>query len=221
MLEVFEMIADATVILSVLLALAIVFKFLQLSYSLKLVGIYLIVGASFEIISSAFFSVARNNLIFLHVFTFFEIVFLSHFFHYLFKNLKSKLQIYYVAIPFIIFVIGNTLFVQKINELNSYSSMLTSIFIMGCCIHFFILILDFKSPNIQFATLKLFVICLFIFHSMSLGFMLFGDVFNNLSTESESIVWSFRSIVMLATKVVLLISFGKLFLKNSKLAPNE
>lgn len=221
MLEIFEMIADTTIILSVVLALAIILKFSQLSLPLKFVGVYLIVGASIEIVSSAYFSVEQSNLVFLHLFSFFEIVFLTHLFHVLFKILNSTIKIYYIAIPGIIFVILNSIFIQDIYQLNTYSSILTSTYIIGYCIHFFVLILDFKAPNSQFATLKWFIICLFIFHSISLGFMVFGSLLKDLSRQAQSIVWTFRGAVMLVTKVILIASFAQLFLNNSKLRSNE
>ena len=221
MQDVFEILANATVMLSALLALAIIIRFNVLIYPLKLVGLYLIVSASIDVVSTAFFSVARSNLFFLHFFSFFEIAFLSSLFYVIFKILKSKLPIIYIAIPATILVVLNSLFVQNFDELNSYASILVSIVVLGYCIHYFLLILEVRNLHPQFSTLKVFIYCLFLFHSMSLGFMVFGGFLENLSIESETIIWTFRAFVIFATKVVLMVSFIRLFLKNSKLGIHE
>jgi len=221
MLEFFQVISNATVVLSILLALAIILKFNTLSKPLQFVGIYLIVSSSLDLVSTALYSVAKSNLVFFHLFTFFEIVILSILFKLLFKALNSKINIYYIAIPTIFFVILNTLFIQNIREINTYSSILVSTIILGYCIYFFFLILDVKASNYQFTTLKWFVICIFIFHSISLVFMVFENLTTELSKGAQSYIWSFRSVVLLMTKIILIISFSKLFLKSSKLMVNE
>ena len=221
MLGFFEVIADATVVLSILLALAIIIKFNYLSTPLKIVGLYLIVNSSLEIVSTAFYSISANNLIFFNLFTFFEIVILTLLFKFLFKVINSSTNIYYIGIPTILFVILNTLFIQDIYQINTYSSALVSIVILGYCIHFFILILDVKAPNYQFTTLKWFVICIFIFHSISLVFMIFDSLLSDLSKDAQSSIWSFRSVVLLITKIILIICFAKLFLKSNKLRVDE
>lgn len=217
MIEYFEYIANVTILLSSLLALAILIKYNTLPLTLKLAGLYLVISASLDIASSSFYETENDNIFFFNLFSLCEILIISCFFDHIFKSLGSKLKVKFLAIPAIIFLIVNAIFIQGVNQFNHYSSLLLSTLILGFCIHFFVLILDKKASNFQFKTLKWFVICLFIFHSISLIFMLFSNVIYNLSRDSQSYLWSFRGLVLLLTKAILLYCFTKLFLKNSKL----
>jgi len=217
MVESVEFIGMAIIAISTLLSILILYYFRILSNLLKVVGIYIIAGAAIEVIATALYYEGENNLKFLHLFTLFEFVILSHLFHQLFVLLKSKIKIYYVAIPVTAFIIINTLFIQDIKGYNSYSSTLTSIILLAYCIHFFILILDIEIKNYQFIILKWFVICLFLYHCISLIIMLFGNMFLDFSQEAQSYIWAFRSIIIFATKAILAFFFVKLFFFNRNL----
>lgn len=217
MIEFYELIGKITVALSTILALILIVNYRKLPYILKVVGIYIIVGAAIDIVATSLYYIQESNLVFLHLFTLFEIVILSHLFHVIFKRLKSKTNVYYIAIPATLLIILNTIFIQNIDMFNSYSSMLTSVIIIGFSIHFYLLSLEFHTPNFQFITLKWFVNCLFIYHSISLIVMLFGSVFHNISQESQSYIWIFRSTIILITKIILISCFLKLFLNNKNL----
>lgn len=221
MIELFDIISNATVALSALLAVIIILKFNNLSSILKVVGIYIIVSASIDIISTAYFYISESNIVFLHLFTLFEITILSHLFTLLFDSLKSKVNILFISIPAIALVILNTLFVESIYQFNTYSSMLVSAVILGFCIHFFTLIIDFKAPNYQFKILKWFIYTLFIYHSVSLIFMLFSSLLPEISMHSQSYIWIFRSIIIMITKILLIMAFGSLFQKNRKSIVHE
>jgi len=221
MVYLYEIIIKTTVALSTVLALLLIFKYHKLNFFLKVVGIYIIVGASIDIVSTALYYEKENNLQFLHLFTLFEFVILSYLFKNLFELLKSKINILYLSIPSTIFIIINAWLIQNIESLNSYSSILSSIIIIGFCIHFFILILDIDIKNFQFITLKWFIICLFLYHSISIIVMLFGGIILSISRDVVTTIWGFRSVVIMATKIVISICFIKLFFFNSNLELNE
>ena len=217
MVSIYESISLASITISAILALLIILKFHKLLPVLKVVGIYIIVSAAIDLLSFSLYLQHENNLRFLHLFTLFEFVIISHLFRLLFKSLSSKLNIYYLAVPGTLFILFNTLFIQSINSYNSYSSILVSTIILGYCIHFFILILDVEIQNLQFRALKWFIICLFVFHSISLIVMLFGNVFHDISTEAQSYIWGFRSFVIFATKIILTICFLQIFFSKNNL----
>ena len=206
----YKIIILLTVSISAILAVLLIFRFPRLNKTLKVVGVYLIVSAAIDIVSTSMFFKQENNLKFLHLFTLFEIVIIGHLFKLVFAQLKSAFNPYYVIIPSTLFVLINTLFIQNIESYNSYSALMTSVVIMTFCIYFFLLILDFETQNQHFITLKWFVTCLFILHSISLIVMLFGNMFHDISVEAQSYVWSFRSIVILSTKIILTYFFIKL-----------
>ena len=210
MVEVFNFISDITILVSTILALIILLKFNHLSSFLKVVGIYIIAGASLDLVSSAVFSVKANNLRFLHLFTLFEFVIISYLFHLLFLALKSKSYVIQIAIPVTLFTLFNSLFLQSINSINTYSSVLCSFIILAFCIYFFRLILDFPESNFQFTTLKWFIVCLFFHHCTSIIVMFFGGLILDISTEMVTYIWSFRSVIILATKLTIAYYFIRL-----------
>jgi len=211
MIDLYDFSVNTTVIISILLAILLIYKFNHLSSLLKVVGIYIIVGASIDFVSLALYHVQENNLKFLHLFTLFEFVILSYLFKNLFTLFKSKANILYLVIPATFFIIINAFLIQGIDNLNSYSSILSSLLIIGFCIHFFLLLLDVEVKNIQFLTLKWFIICLFFYHSTSLIVMLFGSLIENIAREVQIVIWLFRSTIILLTKLILSYYFVKLF----------
>ncbi len=216
MVYLYDLIANTSIIISVLLAILLIFKFNHFSAVLKVVGIYIIVSASLDIVSTSLYYQKGNNLMFLHLFTLFEIVILSYLFKKLFTLFKSDVNVLYFAIPATIFIIINAFVIQGVYAFNSYSSVLSSILIIGYCIHFFLLILEIDIHNIRFTTLKWFVICLFFYHSTSLIVMLFGSIIQGISREAQSYIWLFRSVVILTTKIILSFYFVKLLLSKYK-----
>ena len=217
MVYLYDIIANTSIIISVLLAILLIFQLNNLSLVLKVVGIYIIVSASLDIVSTSLYYQRENNLMFLHLFTLFEIVVLSYLFKILFRLFKSEVNVLYFALPASIFIIINAFVIQGVYAFNSYSSVLSSILIIGFSIHFFFLILEIDVQNIRFITLKWFVICLFFYHSTSLIVMLFGNIIQDISREAQSYIWLFRSIVILATKLILSYYFINLVLFKNKL----
>lgn len=221
MIELFNGIANFTVLLSTLLAIAILLKFKSLSHPLKIVGIYVIASASIDLVSTALYEIRESNLKFLHLFTLIEIILIGKLFQVLYISLKRRINMYYLLLPIILFIILNSAFIQPLHIYNSYSAALASISIIAMSIYFFYLILDFKAPNYDFIVVKWFIYTIFIYHSVSLIIMFLSNVINTLSKESQSFVWTFRILVILATKVILVLCFTKLFLSQRKLNINE
>ena len=216
MLAFFEVISNSSIILSVILSFLLMIRFSRLSLVLKFIAIYIIVGASFDVVSAAFYEQKENNLLFLHLFTIFEFILLSKFFQSIFRFLNSKFNILYITIFGSIFLVANSLFVQTIDIYNSYSHSIVSAIIIAYCIHFFVLILEYSNSSKEFAIIKWFVICLFFLHSVSLIVILFGNLMMDVSRDLQSYVWTFRGIVILATKIVMTIFFARLLLLNSE-----
>jgi len=221
MVDLFNVISNITILVSTLLAILLIIKYNHLSSFLKIVAVYLIAGASIDLVSSAYYNVKANNLRFLHLFTLFEFVILSYLFHLLFIFLKSKSYVLHIAIPVTLFTIFNSIFLQSINSINSYSSVLSSFMILAFCIYFFRLILDYPKKNAHFVTLKMFIICLFFHHCTSIIVMFFGGLILDISTEMVTYIWSFRSVVILATKLVISFYFVKLLFLSRNVKIHE
>lgn len=221
MLNLFDNIATVTTILSSLLAILLIIKYYTLNSSLKLVAVYLIGSAAIDIVSSAFFEIQESNLKFLHLFALFEIIVISKIFQLSYWNFKSHLKIEFIGIPVALFVILNTIFLQDLTIYNTYSLALVSIVILGYCIYYFFLLLDFNDSNYEFIVLKWFIYTLFFYHSISLIIMFLGNLLKTIDTESQVYIWLFRVFIILASKVILIFYFSKLFLKSSKLSIDE
>lgn len=219
MVFLYETIIKSTVSISLLLAILIILKYHRLNSLLKVVGIYIIVGASIDLVSTALYFKQQNNLKFLHLFTLFEFVLLSYLFYRLFKIYKSKFNLIYLSGLATAFIVGNTLIIQDIGSLNSYSSVLSSVLIISFCIHYFILILDKEEVDYQHTVLKWAVISLFIYHCTSLIVMFFGGVIFDISSEAVRAIWSFRILIILGTKVMLSYFFVKLLFFKDKIKP--
>ena len=221
MIDLYDFTAIVSIGVSILLSIVLLYKFNYLPILLKVVGIYIIVGASIDVVSTALYHEQENNLKFLHLFTLFEFVIISYLFSKLFSLLNSKVNIQYLAIPATVFIIINAFLIQGINSLNSFSSVLSSILIIGFCIHFFFLILEVEGKSIQYFTIKWFIICLFFYHSTSLIVMLFGGIIQDISRDIQIYIWLFRSVVILVTKIILSYYFIKLFLSYRNLKIDE
>ena len=219
MIFLYEIIGSTTVLLSTILSCLLLIKFHKLNDLLKVVGIYIIVGTSIDIVSTALYQLQQSNLKFLHLFTLIEFVLLSYLFNALYAQHNSKFKLLYLAIPVTIFIIVNSIFIQDLNSFNSYSTTLCSAVIIGYCIHYFSLILENQNQNIQFQTTKWFIITVFIIHCISLIVMLFGNFFYEVSQQAQSYIWSFRSLIIFSTKIILLYFFYKLLFNKSNVQP--
>lgn len=221
MIQLFDLIANSSIIIAAILAIILLTKFKHLTGLLVHVGIYIIVGSAIDIISTALYYQVENNLRFLHLFTFFEFVILSSIFWNLFRQYQSKINIFYTSSIITLLIILNSLFVQDIDTLNSYSSILSSVVLISYCIHYFVIILDKNLDSIEQTILKWFIICVFFLQCTTLIVMIFGGVILDISREAGSYIWSLRVFIIFLTKIILVVLFSKFLLGNPNLKTNE
>lgn len=216
MLEIFNKIATVNVIIYFFLAILIIAKYSRLGFLVKFVGIYVIISAAIELVSFTLYQAGINNMEFLHLYTLIEVAIVTHIFYIIYKAFGVKFDVRYLSYPTFVFIIINSLFVQNIDSYNSYGYVLSSALILGLSIYYFLLIIDKEAKNYNFVLVKWFIITLFLFHSISLIVMFFGDLLHGISKEIQSYVWTFRIIIILLQKIILSYCFIKLlFLKNN------
>lgn len=107
------------------------------------------------------------------VFVYLETLLFFYFFALVFNDPKFSKNIIFLASLFLIWGIINTLWIQSFDLLQTYSFILGSILIIGCCIYFFYRIFEgdlyqdqnlFSLPSFWIATFVLFFYaCSFLF----------------------------------------------------------
>jgi hypothetical protein len=194
-------IANFTVGISIFLAFICIYVYKKLDKLFTPFLIYLIAAGSFELVTSAYATVQANNLMYIHLFTLLEFVLLSIFFDNIFKYLQAKFNNRKITYIISIFVVLNSLFIQGLDSYNSISSTICSIVILSYCIYTFLLLIDYLAIRI-YALVKWIVIGLFIYHTISLTILAFGNVIVSISSDYKQIIWIFRVLIILFTKAL-------------------
>ncbi len=204
----FNGIANTTVVFSVVFAIFSILVYNKTNKVFHLFLVYIIMGGSFDLVSTFFFEKKMNNLKFFHLYTLLEFVILSVFIRNFLEVMKPKFDLQKAYLPAVVFIIINSLFIQGLDIYNSYSAALSSILILGYCIYTFYLLLDFQMSKI-YISFKWIVIGVFINHIVTLIVMLSSNVVLNISSDYRIIIWIIKTIVGLFTKLLFFIIIVK------------
>lgn len=193
-------------ILSMMIAVVGLLIFQKLSKALQVFVVYLVIASCTELLSYLFAKRNVSNLYFLHAFTLLEFWFISIFFNRLVDFTKLKLSLNSVLLIGASLIIGNTVFLQGLDQFNSYSATFVSAIILLMCLVYFYNILESNEVGIESKTIKWFVIGLFFYHCVSLSVLIFSNHMIDTSVSTQSIIWTTRAFLILATKLLYLIA---------------
>lgn len=195
-----------------LTALIALHLFTRLSFSLKVISVYVVMASCSEMLAVALANVGESNLFLYHVYVFLEFFFLSVFFHYEFQRFGKSNHLKYFLPVGSFLIIANSIFIQPFNTFNSYSATLVGLLIIGYCIYYFLLSLEESNEDQLFNVLKWIVISIFIYQCVTIFILLFSNEIMEIRQEFHRIIWGFRSVILVIVKLIILFQFVKILI---------
>ena len=216
MQELYFLIANTTVVFTVVFAFIAIFLFGKSSKVNNQLIIYIIVAGSIEVISFIFAEFKMNNLRFIHLYTVLDFVLLSVLLRRVIMLLKGKFDIQIIYIPILILLVLNTVLLQGLDIYNSNASALSSFTILGFCLYSFVLLLNDSADRVRSlaaddstSNVKLILIAIFIYHATALSVMFLSNMILQISSEQTLIIWILRATMILIAKVLFFIALSK------------
>lgn len=171
--------------------------------------IFLVLSTVIELLSSSWAKEGRNNLIFFHINTFVEFTLLTIFFMSIYEENKRYLFKWILCIG-LLFILFNSLFIQKIDTYNSISLTTVSLFLIGCCLYYFYLVIGHRVGIFQHTFTKYAVFSIFSLHIVSLMVLFFGNLLLNVKGTFVDMIWTIRALIIFFVKLLILIQLIKM-----------
>ncbi len=202
-----------TVGASILAALVFLVKFGKFTDLIKRFGVYILIGAIFELYSYLLVFVitpenvtSANNLYLLHLFTLIEFIFIGLFFEKLFNLFNLNLATRTILVIGTVLIILNSIFLQPITVYNSFSRSAVQLLFMGCCFVGFYLFTQRAYEYKDRGAVKLILIALLLKYSGSLFLYLFSNQMAQLPEETQKNIWVINPSLNLLAQVIILVA---------------
>ena len=218
-----QILLATTVGVSLLSALVFLIRIPRFTELVKRFGLYIVVGAGFELYSYWLVFILKNkgnNLYLLHIFTLVEFVLIGWFFGKLLELFEVRVNTKIILFVGAILIILNSLFIQPIDVYNSLSRTAVQLFFMACCFLGFYLFTQRNYPHKDKGVVKLILIALLLKYSGSLFLYLFSNQITELIAETQRKIWLINpSLNFLAQAIILIAFIG--FILNPKDSKNK
>lgn len=201
-------------------------NFKKLPYSFKVLGVYAFVTLLLELLAIGLAKNGMHNLFVLHLFTLLELIFFALFFKPLLK-VPTLLVKHYDKLIFVLvaLIIANSLFIQPLTVLNSYSETVENIVLIVLSIMLFsnlYLKLDpeiapYRKPIIWVNSGLLLYLSGSLFIFMFGEYMILGDYILQHSVTNQVIVWFINVILNLIFKIFMLVAIIQVIRKQNSL----
>lgn len=190
----------------------VLWKYKVLEVAMKTFGLYLITNFIIEGIAFSLAMQEANNNLLVHLFTLLEFIFLSFFYFKIIKKPAFFQTLLKVLAPIVvIYIIGNTLFVQGIDQINSYSETVENVLIISFAIFYFYRVLLEPDPlRIRGQALNLINSGLILYLSGSLFIFMFSPYILKSAPEAYIPFFIFNSLLNLISKILFLIAMIKI-----------
>ena len=152
-----------------------------------------------DLTSAIFYDLLEINPNYInHLFRLFGIALISPFFYYAVGWRRIKKPLIFVNLIYLVFVVTNLLYIQKIGEINTYTQALLSLIILALCITFFYKLLK-ELPAQQIHKLALFWIVSGFFLSYAGKFVIYTvtQYMTEIQGDKLEVVWIFHNILTL------------------------
>ncbi len=200
---------------SVLIAiLGLIYYWKIESSALKLLIIYFVVAAAASLLGEIFAAQLGNNIFLYHFYSIAEFIVLGRAFGLLFQNEFSKRRFNLIFWMLLFTIICNSLFIQGLDQFNSIASTAISCTVIVASILYFNLSLSNPFPSPEMVTIKWFLIGIFVYHAVTVVVLLFSNLLHNLESLNDIVVWAFRAVVVVLTKLVSLLALLNLIYKK-------
>jgi len=173
--------------------------------------IYYVISAVVSMLSETFSLNFGTNIFIFHLYSIAELIILGKVFMFLLRPIKFRLNFNLLFWFILLLTILNSLFVQGLDEFNSISATIISLFVISMSIIYFNHSLNNPQPTKEDICVKWLVIAIFLYHSVSLIVFMFS---NFMFAKDDILIWNVRAILVVLTKVVVLVSVLKLIYFN-------
>ncbi len=157
-----------------------------------------------------------NNLPLLHLYTFGEFLLLSWFYREIigrprFSTIKFNIFIGVVAA----LIILNSIFIQPLEEFNTYAKTLVQVVLIGYSIlYFYYLTNQEDNEVVEQKSLRLINSALIVYYSGSLFIFMFSNYF--IENDDNLIFWVFNSLLNLIFQLLVLIAIWRVAFRETK-----
>ncbi len=207
-----NVVAPAFILLPIIIALL---RYNALSCTGRAIFYYLLVNLVVCIISSALALLHSPNLFLYHFSTIAETLMLLNFFRLVFYKKQFSKYIRWLMLIFPLLALLNTLFLQHINQFNSYALSLQSILIIGLCFLYWWKQQDDEGHAWASLPLNWIISGLLLYFSSAFILFTFSHMIVSLASRTTSIIiWNVHA--GLSVLMLLFISIG-----FRKYAPHE
>ncbi len=218
MLENYWMISYSTLVCLALSAAIAILKYRRLDIAFKTFGLYIITNL---VIENAALFLARqgiNNYALVHLFTLLEFILLSFFYFEIIRKPAAFRKMMYFLAPIVaLYIICNTLFIQGIDQINSYSETLENLVIISFSIFYFYRVLLEQEPQtIRGQALSLINSGIIIYLAGSLFIFMFSAYLLQSAPEAHIPFFIFNGILNLISKILFLLAMIKIGFSKPK-----
>ncbi len=170
-------------------------------------SIYILLKAIFEFIAVLLGQLLDNNLVGLHVYTLLQYIVLAFFFKSCLKLFEKELNMRYVLIIGIFYIVTNSIFVQPIDTYNSNSRLFVEMCMIFCCLYLFRQLLLNRTYNTTLMRAPVtFISAVFLEASGSMIFYLYSNRIVEMHMKYSTLLFGLRLLVNYL--VLLLIAYG-------------
>lgn len=189
--------------------LAGLYKFKSLSYTLKVLLIYIVISTISEILGEYLWQHGLNNVLVINIFIFSQFNLLAYIYYIHFKNYQFSKLLPYCIITFTIFAIINAFWLENIfRTLNSNTLILSGFILIILSIVFFHK--SMTEENNEKSTMFWISSAILFYFFTNMFIFIFDDIFNDITLRPYSIsLWSIHAIINIITNVLFIIAFLK------------
>lgn len=210
-MSVFELLDKLTLLSPVVLLLGLIigsYYFTYLDKAFKVLTVYLLVAFLTDISSRIYGSIVGNNLIFILLFGFFELLIFGLFYWFLLDRKKNPMLIagFVLCMGYIVWEIISLESVET-DQFQSYARVVDSFYVIFLAVFFFFEKLQ-KGPHIERDFLFLNSIVL-IFFALNFVFLLPINFLVNQSNKVIFIFWTFNLFITITFYTVISLSIWK------------
>jgi hypothetical protein len=188
-----------------------VFNFKLLTKEYKILCCYFITSFSVNLITTVLSYFRIPNLIFFHLYTLVEAIFLLLFFQQAIevgKNMATAIGFLLVAFP--LYCVVNFIYFQNATVFNTYTHPVESLMFIGLSIYYFGVSRSQEEAEASWITFpsNWFVSGLLLYFSSTFFLYIFSNVLmSNYSTAVNILIWNIHGIIVIATNLLFTIGF--------------
>ena len=187
-------------------------KYRQFDNGFKIFSIYIITSLVFETTAIFLGNQFGTNYLLVHLFTFIEFILLSLFYLEIIKKpLSFRRWMRPLMVIVLIYIVFNTLFIQGIDQINSYSETIENLVLIAFSLfYFYNSFIEEEKDSLKRQALNLINSGIFLYLTGSLFIFMFSDYLLQYSQTTQIPFFLYNGILNLIFKILILYAIIKI-----------